>query len=661
MPHPLLKRSNCYAILIIQGAANMLTYDQYMDKVYGCWLGKCVAGTIGAPYEGMKQLLHLSFRPEMIEKMLPNDDLDLQVLWLKVLEEKGIYTTGDDLAAAFSEYNVFWPGEYAWFKKNYDRGLRPPYTAKYENTFYNEGMGCPIRAEIWGLIVPGNPAIAADLCVMDGTLDHSGNSVYFERFWSAMVAQSFVCSDISELIQMGLQYVPQDSRAYRLITDTVEWCAQYEDYRAVRSRLIAEYGHSDCTNSFVNIGITLTVLLKSGGDCIKAAIMACNCGFDTDCTAGNAGALIGAIYGGKYLEEKSGFADSGYALTLTYKRKTNKIIDLARDTCRVGLHFLEKYPGAQRMVRETPYEPIEYTPSAVRVYQEYPDGVYISDGESKRVTIRVENDSEETTFEVSLSAPEGFTAQYPKTVSVPEGGMCAFDCELSLSADITVLNEVNLFEIALFANDKKYTRKFGLVGRAAYELFGPFWENNEEVDIGNGERNYFDSFPVHDGENFMDKVRFYHLDTTADIHKEYILPQDMRAGKCDPLRYETQARRVCADGDIIEFSKVCPFNGGAVIYLRRIILSDTEESLKLQVGRNCPYAIIWNGETLTCKDDFCNFTPENEHFAVAIKKGENELIVKMCRMNDDCKVTVTFTENANTPKHYMKLNSSIKR
>ena len=103
------------------------------------------------------------------------------------------------------------------------------------------------------------------------------------------------------------------------------------------------------------------------------------------------------------------------------------------------------------------------------------------------------------------------------------------------------------------------------------------------------------------------------------------------------------------------------FNGGAVIYLRRIILSDTEESLKLQVGRNCPYAIIWNGETLTCKDDFCNFTPENEHFAVAIKKGENELIVKMCRMNDDCKVTVTFTENANTPKHYMKLNSSIKR
>lgn len=81
----------------------MLDYTRYLDKVYGCWLGKCIVGTVGAPYEGMKQLLHLEFDEKMIAAMLPNDDLDLQVLWLSVLEEKGIYTTGEDLAAAFSE------------------------------------------------------------------------------------------------------------------------------------------------------------------------------------------------------------------------------------------------------------------------------------------------------------------------------------------------------------------------------------------------------------------------------------------------------------------------------------------------------------------------------------------------------------------------------
>ena len=55
----------------------MLDYTRYLDKVYGCWLGKCIVGTVGAPYEGMKQLLHLEFDEKMIAAMLPNDDRDL--------------------------------------------------------------------------------------------------------------------------------------------------------------------------------------------------------------------------------------------------------------------------------------------------------------------------------------------------------------------------------------------------------------------------------------------------------------------------------------------------------------------------------------------------------------------------------------------------------
>ena len=66
-----------------------MTYEQYLDKVYGCFLGKTVAGTMGAPYEGIKMPLELEFKPEMINTMLPNDDLDLQVLWLDVVKKYG--------------------------------------------------------------------------------------------------------------------------------------------------------------------------------------------------------------------------------------------------------------------------------------------------------------------------------------------------------------------------------------------------------------------------------------------------------------------------------------------------------------------------------------------------------------------------------------------
>ena len=117
-----------------------MNLNEYRDKVLGCWLGKCVTGTLGAPYEGIKQSLDIKFEPSMIEEMLPNDDLDLQVLWLDALERKGVNVSSEDLAEVFYEKNIKWPGEYAYFRKNYERGIRPPYSGIYENDFYRDGL-----------------------------------------------------------------------------------------------------------------------------------------------------------------------------------------------------------------------------------------------------------------------------------------------------------------------------------------------------------------------------------------------------------------------------------------------------------------------------------------------------------------------------------------
>ena len=68
-----------------------ITYKDYFDKVLGCWIGKTVAGTIGGPCEGRKEFFDYEFDKRSIENMMPNDDLDLQVLWLEVLEKKGIF------------------------------------------------------------------------------------------------------------------------------------------------------------------------------------------------------------------------------------------------------------------------------------------------------------------------------------------------------------------------------------------------------------------------------------------------------------------------------------------------------------------------------------------------------------------------------------------
>ncbi len=54
-----------------------LSFDEYKDKVYSCWVGKNIGGTMGAPYEGKRELLDVKGYSTPPNVVLPNDDLDL--------------------------------------------------------------------------------------------------------------------------------------------------------------------------------------------------------------------------------------------------------------------------------------------------------------------------------------------------------------------------------------------------------------------------------------------------------------------------------------------------------------------------------------------------------------------------------------------------------
>jgi hypothetical protein len=620
-------------------------------------------GTLGAPFEGMKQRLKLEFTPELIEKMLPNDDLDLQVLWLKALEEKGVHINSEHLAEAFNAENVYWPGEYAWFKKNYERGLRPPYTAMYENGFYFEGMGCPIRAEIWGLILPGNPKLAADLCEIDGTLDHYGNSVYFERFWSAMISAAFFERDVERLIETGLKYIPADSRAYRLIADTVGFCKRYNDFDFIRSRLIADYGHCDCTNSFVNIGITLAALLTESVDIIKCCITAVNAGFDTDCTAGNAGALLGLLIGAERLQKEFGFKDSGYALTLKYKRETDKIIDLAVCTARVGVYFLRNYTGAAQTVEGGEGAAVSYAPPDIEIVNEYDSPPYLAPGESLTGGLTLVNRTAGAArLRVSAAAPDGFSFAFAggTDVDVPALGCRRLNFTIKCF-EKNLLREKNIFTAECSFGGTKYRRDFGVIGKTAYYVYGPFWENNFRIELAGGSKKpYGEYIPGKSGSEYADNLRGYHINSFADIDKEY-MPLESLAALAEGASYEQTPRLKFVSGDEFLLSGVSAFEGAHIVYLVRKILWDRAQRVKIQIGHNDAFQLYLNGKLLSERDTVQNWTPENVHIEenAAFKAGENILIVRLARRAADPKFSLNFLADALCPPHLTGLNSVI--
>lgn len=275
----------------------VLDKEQFKDKVYGCWMGKNIGGTLGGPWEGRKYVLGLTFYEPVPDKAVPNDDLDLQLVWLKMLEDEGLDPSVRTFAEYWNKYAARYPwNEYGFFMRNFTRGLRPPIAGCFENYFVDE-MGSPIRSEIWACLHPGDPQAAARLAWKDSAVDHAGGEgTYGEMFWAALQSAAFVEKDPMTLIQIGLNMIPLSSHIARSIREAV-WCHQNGlTWGEAREKIATRFGHLQPCNAIPNHGFTIIGWLY-GQDFGDRLCKAVNCGFDTDCTGATLGALLGILEG----------------------------------------------------------------------------------------------------------------------------------------------------------------------------------------------------------------------------------------------------------------------------------------------------------------------------------------------------------------------------
>ena len=277
--------------------AIVLSKAEYRDKVFACWLGKNIGGTLGAPYEGRKYVNDLDFYHPVPKEAAANDDLDLQLVWLKMLEDKGVWARLPDFAEYWVRYLSAYPwNEYGFCRRNLGRGLMPPISGCFENYFVDE-MGAPIRSEIWACIAPGDPQLAAAMAWNDAAMDHAGGEgMYGEMFWAAVESAAFVIDDPATLIRIGLGMIPIPCAISRVIREAM-WCWQNGlRWAEARERIATRFGHLQPCNAIPNHGFMILGWLygKDYGDRLCKAV---NCGYDTDCTGATLGALLGILGG----------------------------------------------------------------------------------------------------------------------------------------------------------------------------------------------------------------------------------------------------------------------------------------------------------------------------------------------------------------------------
>ena len=629
-----------------------MTYEQYLNKVYGCFLGKTVAGTMGAPYEGIKMPMELQFTPAMINTMLPNDDLDLQVLWLDVVKQYGTDFTSYDLQKRFCENCDYSPGEYAIMRKNYEKGIYPPESGRFCNDFYIEGMGCPIRSEIWACLFPAQPTRAADFSVRDGVLDHEGESVYAERFFVALESAAFYENDLCKLIDIALGEIPAACKLRTLIGDTLAWCEEYEDVKAVLARILHKYGHPDCTNLFQNVGITLVALIKGNLDLIKSSMDALNCGFDTDCTCATVGAVIGVIRGADSLIEEYGLGDVKFVLGVRSPNHTDSVYDLSVEIAELGAYF---YPDVIADAPEKNFAFEKRDPLAFSVT--YPQGPSISFGQTTVVRLLVSNVTE-CEIRTSLSI-DGFGECMVRGVGLSAGQSVEIPLLFSVPDDARELYEKNFVHVAYMLDQKEYGYDFGLSGAAVWKVTGPIWRTDpafttEELLSTPSYYQLLDRVP-YDGDS-TDVVRQFHLNFAPDTETEYLCEDELFSPLDRNAKYVEEIFHQGKDSFTVD--DLFGFRGPCTAYLSRVLLCPEDMNVWVHVGHSAPFALYINGEKIAERKGCDTWTAENVHVKdVKLKKGENRIVWRLTRVNADAKYNLIFSTGATCSTHYVCMGS----
>ena len=303
--------ASALATVAVQAASRTITVKEYRDKMAAGWAGQIVGVCVGAPTEFKwgDKIIPLesvpTWKPAMINDAFGQDDLYVEMTFLRTLEEYGlecsIRQAGIDFAN--SEYPLWCANDAG--RKNLRKGIAPPDSSHPQFNKCPNDIDYQIEADFSGLIAPGIPQAAVDLGEKFGRLMNYSDGLYAGQFMGALYAEAFFETDRVKLVEKALKAIPQESQYAEMARDMLKWYRQYPgDWEATwrecqkKYRETPEYqkssnGGIDCK---INGAYVLLGLLYGEGDLMETVVISCRGGQDSDCNpSSSAGVLFTTV------------------------------------------------------------------------------------------------------------------------------------------------------------------------------------------------------------------------------------------------------------------------------------------------------------------------------------------------------------------------------
>jgi ADP-ribosylglycohydrolase len=390
----------------------IINEEEFYDKVYACWLGKSIGGTLGMPFEGQRETHNLTFYEPVPKEPVPNDDLDLQLLWLKALEENGPNINAHTLAQYWLKYVVVDWNEYGIGKKNVRKGILPPLSGHFNNP-WRDSNGAWIRSEIWACLFPGVPSLAAKYAFEDACVDHGvAEGTYAEVFMASLESAAFVIKDRDELLKIAFSYIPKDCGVAESVRTAIRAWREGLDWRTARERVVEASRKTGWFMAPQNVAFVILGWLYGEGDFGKSICTAVNCGDDTDCTGATLGSLLGILNGTKGIpkewrepisENIANVAIGGFQPPKTIRELTERVVKMAKISLKYHKAPVEISPSPTnlkalrelKMVDEkviknlwsrSPYK-IELSSHKLQATIDYREEPWLEAGKEKNITL----------------------------------------------------------------------------------------------------------------------------------------------------------------------------------------------------------------------------------------------------------------------------------
>ncbi|CAG7599769.1 hypothetical protein PAESOLCIP111_00338 [Paenibacillus solanacearum] len=305
----------------------MVIQHDYVERVYAGWLGKVIGVRHGGNIENWTfERIERTFGEvtgylhEFIN-FAADDDTNGPIFFLRALEDYacGPGITAEQMGLTWLNYapdghGFYWWGGYGKSTEhtayiNLKNGVMAPRSGSIAQNGHAvaEQIGGQIFIDVWGLIAPGNPKLAAEYAEKIASVSHDGNGKYGGMFIAACIAAAFVEKDIRRIIETGLDTIPADCEYVRMTRAVMDFHqANPDNWRDAFRYVKAHFGYDKYPGHchiIPNSAVIILSLLYGEGDFSKS-INICNmCGWDTDCNVANVGTIMGVRGGLEGIED----------------------------------------------------------------------------------------------------------------------------------------------------------------------------------------------------------------------------------------------------------------------------------------------------------------------------------------------------------------------